>query len=42
MLLNKCYPPEYVREMSMKAFEIVIKRLKDQGLEDLAEDPKLL
>ncbi len=33
------FPPEYIREMSMQAFEIVINRLKTKGGDclDLAE-----
>lgn len=39
MTLSAMYPPEYVREISMEAFEIMIARMKSTGgeLADLAE-----
>jgi len=44
MSLNKVYPPEFIRKMSMEAFEIVIRRLKelDQELAEAADASFLL
>ena len=39
MTMSAMYPPEYVREISMEAFEVVIAKMKRAGgeLADMAE-----
>ena len=36
-MAKRSYPADYIREMSMEAFEIVITALKTKGMDDLAE-----